>query len=124
MFVLLDRAVGLAGPVAEALDDDSWLISTRFPSPTYLAAAAAVTVVGKPWLARAWRRSADRALLVLLVTMIVAGTAGLAELLLAVTAGSLAGAAVLVAVGAPNRRPSPHGRRRRSASMPGSTSSD
>ena len=106
-FVLLDRAVGVAGPVRDALDDDSWLISTRFPSPSYLAAAAAATIVGKPWLTRAWRRSADRALLLLVLTMIVAGTSGLAELLLAVTAGSLAGAAVLVAVGAPNRRPSP-----------------
>ncbi len=52
---------GSAGPVPEALGDDSWLISTRFPSPTYLAAAAAATVVGKPWLAGAWRRAADRA---------------------------------------------------------------
>ena len=62
VFLLLDRAVGLGGPVPESLDDDSWLISTRFPSPTYLAAAAAVTVVGKPWLGRAWRRTADRGL--------------------------------------------------------------
>ena len=60
MFLLLDRAVGLGGPVPESLGDDSWLISTRFPSTTYLAAAAAVTVVGKPWLGRSWRRTADR----------------------------------------------------------------
>jgi glycosyltransferase 2 family protein len=106
-FVLIDRAVGVAGPVPEALDDDSWLISSRFPSPSYLAAVAAATIVGKPWLTRAWRRATDRALLFLLLTMIIAGTSGLAELLLAVTTGSLVGAGVLVAVGAPNRRPSP-----------------
>ena len=36
---IIDRAVDLAGPVPGALDDDSWLISTRFPSPSYVAAA-------------------------------------------------------------------------------------
>ena len=106
-FVLIDRAIGVAGPVRDALDDESWLISTRFPSPSYLAAVGAATIVGKPWLSSTWRRAANRALLFLLVTMIIAGTSGLAELLLALTTGCLAGAAVLVAVGAPNRRPSP-----------------
>lgn len=107
VFVLLDRAIGLAGSVTGALDDDSWLVSTRFPPASYLAGAAAATIVGKPWLAREWRRGADKALALLAVTLIVAGSSGLAELLLAVSAGSLAGAAVLVAFGAPNRRPSP-----------------
>ena len=107
VFLLLDRAVGLGGPVPESLGDDSWLISTRFPSTTYLAAAAAVTVVGKPWLGRSWRRTADRGLVGLVVTLLVAGTSGLAELLLAAATGGLVGAAVLVVVGAPNRRPSP-----------------
>jgi len=106
-YLLVDRAVGVAGPVPKALDDDSWLLSTRFPSPTYLAAAAASTVVGKPWLARAWRRAADRGLLLLLIALLVAGTSGLAELLLALTTGCFAGAVVLLVVGAPNRRPSP-----------------
>ena len=106
-YLLVDRAVGVAGPVPEALDDDSWLISTRFPSPSYLAAAAAATIVGHPWLARVWRRSADRALLLLLLALLVAGSSGLAELLLALTTGCLAGAVVLLVVGAPNRRPSP-----------------
>jgi glycosyltransferase 2 family protein len=107
VYVLLDRTIGLAGPVRGALDDDSWLVSSRFPSAGYLAAAASMTTVGKPWLSRAWRRAADRALLALVLTMIIAGTSGLAELLLALTAGCVAGAGVLVAVGAPNRRPSP-----------------
>ncbi len=106
-FVLLDRAIGLAGPVAQSLHDGSWLVSTRFPSPTYLAGAAAAGTVGKPWLSRAWRRATDRALVVLVLVLLIAGTTGLAELLLAVTTGSLVGAAVLTAVGAPNRRPSP-----------------
>jgi undecaprenyl-diphosphatase len=106
-FVLLEKAVGLAGPVVQSLQDDSWLVSTRFPSPAYLAGAAAAGTVGKPWLSRAWRRATDRSLVLLVLVLLVAGTSGLVELLLAVTTGSLVGAAVLIAVGAPNRRPSP-----------------
>jgi len=108
VFVLLDRAIGLPGRAPGALgDEDSWLISARFPSTAYLAAAASATIVGKPWLGRGWRRGTDRAVWLLLLTMLIAGTSGLAELLLAITTGSLAGAALLVVVGAPNRRPSP-----------------
>jgi glycosyltransferase 2 family protein len=108
LFVLLDRAIGLPGRAPGALgDEDAWLISARFPSTAYLAAAASATIVGKPWLGRGWRRSADRAVWLLLLTMLIAGTSGLAELLLAITTGSVAGAALLVVVGAPNRRPSP-----------------
>ena len=106
-FALVDQALGLPGPVPGSLDDDGWLISTRFPSPASLAALVAVSVVGKPWLSRAWRRTTDRGLLLFVLVLLVAGTSGPAELLLAVSVGSLVGAAVLVVVGAPNRRPSP-----------------
>ena len=106
-FALLDAAFGVPGSVAEALEDDFWLIPARFPSPLLLAGAAAAVAVGKPWLSRAWRRSVDRWLVVVAVAILVAGTAGLAEVLLAVAAGRLAGAAVLVVLGAPNRRPTP-----------------
>jgi undecaprenyl-diphosphatase len=106
-FILLDRAIGIPGAVAEALDDEFWLIPARFPSASVLAAAAAAGAVGKPWLAQTWRRSVDRALLVIAITILVAGSAGLAEVLLATSVGTLVGAIVLVALGAPNRRPSP-----------------
>jgi glycosyltransferase 2 family protein len=106
-FALLDAAFGVPGSVAEALEDDFWLIPARFPSPLLLAGAAAAVAVGKPWLSTAWRRSVDRWLVVVAVAVLVAGTAGLAEVLLAVAAGKLAGAAVLVVLGAPNRRPTP-----------------
>jgi undecaprenyl-diphosphatase len=106
-FVLVDLLLGVPGPVAEALDDDVWLIPARFPSPAVLAGAAAAGTVGKPWLLRAWRRTVDRGLLVLLVAILIAGTAGLAEVLLAVAVGAFVGAAVLVVLGAPNRRPTP-----------------
>jgi undecaprenyl-diphosphatase len=106
-YLLLDAAMGLEGAVPDAVDETSWLLSTRFPPVAYVAGAAAAAVVGKPWLSREWRRSADRGLILLLAILVIAGTSGLAEVLLAVTAGSLVGSALLVAFGAPNRRPSP-----------------
>ena len=63
-------------------------------------------MVGKPWLARPWRRATDLSLAALIVTMMLAGTTGVPELLLAAV-GATVGAALLVAVGSPNRRPSP-----------------
>lgn len=93
--------------IAGALSEDAWLLSTRFPSLIYVAAAVAVGAVGKPWLARGWRRAADLSIVALAVTMAVAGSAGVPELALAVAAGGFAGAVILVALGAPNRRPTP-----------------
>ena len=54
-------------------------------------AAAAVAMVGKPWLGRQWRRATDIALLVLALVMAVAGSAGVPALLLAATAGAAVG---------------------------------
>jgi undecaprenyl-diphosphatase len=107
VFALLDGLIGVPGTVASALEDDFWLIPARFPSPLLLSGAAAAVVVGKPWLSTPWRRSVDRWLVVVAVAILVAGTAGLAELLLALAAGTFAGSLVLVALGAPNRRPTP-----------------
>ena len=83
------------------------MAGTDFPSLVYVAGAVAVVTAGKPWLGRSWRRCADIGLLVLVVVLAIAGTAGVPELLLAVAVGVVAGAAVLVALGAPNRRPTP-----------------
>ena len=106
----------------------TWVASADFPSLTYVAGAAAVVTAGKPWLSRSWRRAPTSSLLVLVVVLAIAGTAGVPELLVAVAAGVMAGAAVLVAFGAPNRRPTPmvvRGRvaRRRVARRPSSCSS-
>ena len=88
-------------------DDDSWLISTRFPSPTYLAGAAAAAAVGKPWLSRSGGEPPTVALLGLVMTIVVAGTAGAAGAAPRRRHGQPRRRRVLVAVGAPNRRPSP-----------------
>jgi undecaprenyl-diphosphatase len=106
-FALLDVVLDLHPSVAGAVSSGTWIASTRFPSLAFVAGAVAATTVGKPWLARPWRRAGDVALVGLLLAMAVAGSAGVSELLLAAAAGGFAGAALLVAFGAPNRRPAP-----------------
>jgi glycosyltransferase 2 family protein len=107
LMTLLDRVLDIPGSVPEALPEDGWLTSSRFPTLVYVAGALAAATVGKPWLARGWRRVVDAAMLMLVVTMVLAGNAGVPELLLAVAVGAATGAGLLVAFGAPNRRPSP-----------------
>ena len=93
--------------VPGAVASGTWVASTRFPGPVYLAAAVAIAVAGRPWLARSWLRAVTLGLTALVLVLVIAGSGGLLELLLAVVAGGFMGAALLVAVGAPNRRPSP-----------------
>ena len=107
LMMALDAVLDMPGPVPEALPEDGWLTSTRFPTLSYVAGASAAAVVGKPWLARGWRRAVDLAGIVLIVTMAVAGNSSVPELLLALAVGGAVGAALLVGFGAPNRRPSP-----------------
>ncbi len=103
----VDAGLDLPGRLGDAVSSGTWVASTRFPSLAYLAGAAAVAMVGKPWLARSWRRAADIGLVALGLVMAVAGSAGVPELLLAVTVGAAVGTGLLVVFGAPNRRPSP-----------------
>jgi undecaprenyl-diphosphatase len=105
LLTLVDAALDLPGRVPGAISTGTWVASTRFPSLAFLAAAAAVTTVGKPWLSHQWRRAADVALVVLAAVMALAGSAGGPGLLLAIAVGAAAGCALLVAFGAPNRRP-------------------
>ena len=107
IWMLLDAAIDLPGRLPDAVTSGTWVASTRFPSLAYLAGAAAVAMVGKPWLGRSWRRATDLSLLGLALVMAVAGSAGVPAILLAAAAGAAAGAALLVVFGAPNRRPAP-----------------
>lgn len=106
-FAVLNTVLDLARPLSSLADSDSWVASPRFPSLYYVSGAAAAATVGKPWLSRSWRRTCDTSLVVLGLVMAVAGSAGVPELLLANALGVAVGAAVLIALGAPNRRPSP-----------------
>ncbi len=108
LFALLDAGLSLHRRIPDGVAGDTWVLSSRFPSLSYLAGAAAVSTLGKPWLSRPWRRSADWGVVVLAGAMAIAGTAGIPEVALAVAAGAAAGASVLVMFGAPNRRPTPN----------------
>ena len=107
VWIGLETAIELPGRLPDAVTSGTWVASTRFPSLACLASAAAVVMVGKPWLSRQWRRAADSSLLGLAIVMAVAGSAGVPALLLAASAGAGVGAALLVGFGAPNRRSAP-----------------
>ena len=107
VFALLDLAFDIGARVPDAVTGDTWIASTDFPSLTYVAGAAAIATAGTPWLSRSWRRCAVLTLLGVVAVLAIAGTAGVPELLLALATGVMAGAAVLIVVGAPNRRPAP-----------------
>ena len=107
VFALLDLAFDIGARVPDAVTGDTWIASTDFPSLTYVAGAAAIVTAGTPWLSRSWRRCAVLTLLGVVAVLAIAGTAGVPELLLALATGVMAGAAVLIVVGAPNRRPAP-----------------
>jgi uncharacterized protein (TIRG00374 family) len=83
----------------------SWLAQTTFPSTEYIAAIAAVATVASAWASRRWRRAA--AVLLVALALLRAGTSGTLalDLLFSLTAGVAAGAAILLLLGGPDRRP-------------------
>jgi hypothetical protein len=93
---LVDVSTG-AGP----LSDDA------FPTVWGVGAVAAVLTAAAPWLSRSWRRAGWTLLAGMLVTAFVNSPVSFAWIGAAVT-GWVSGAAVLVAVGAPSRRPTMH----------------
>ena len=91
--VLVDVGVDL-GPLTE----------DGFPSTAGIAAVCAVLTAAAPWLDRRWRRTGWVLIGGLTVTGFVDSPVAF-DSILAVLVGWLCGAAVLVAVGAPSRRP-------------------
>ena len=77
-----------------------------FPSMVYLAGLAAGLSVLAPWLNRRWRRAAWILLLVFLAVRLIDGLLVPVDALLILALGYAIGAAVLLAFGSPDRRPS------------------
>jgi undecaprenyl-diphosphatase len=75
-----------------------------FPTAAGIAVVAAVLTAGAPWLSRRWRRIGWALILGLMITRFLATPVSF-DSLEAGSLGWLAGAAVLVALGAPSRRP-------------------
>jgi undecaprenyl-diphosphatase len=76
-----------------------------FPSTAGMAAVVGVLTAAAPWLGRRWRRAGWALIAGLTVTGFVHSAVSF-DWILAPVVGWLSGAAVLVAVGAPTRRPS------------------
>jgi uncharacterized protein (TIRG00374 family) len=101
--VALDNAHPLSWHVAE--QTESWLAHTSFPTAAYIAALAGVVTVAGGWMSRRWRRALW--VVVVTVALLRVGTSAIVvlDLLFAVTSGIAAGAAVLLALGGPDRSP-------------------
>ena len=80
------------------------LTNTDFPSTAGIAAIVGVLTAAAPWLGRRWRRAGWALIAGLMVTGFVDSPVSF-DLILAPAVGWLSGAAVLVAAGAPTRRP-------------------
>jgi hypothetical protein len=80
------------------------LTAEGFPSTAGIAAVAGVLTAAAPWLGRRWRRAGWTLIAGLTVTAFVDSPVSF-DLILALLVGWLSGAAVLVAAGAPSRRP-------------------
>ena len=96
-----------AGRPAELLanrETEAFIAGATFPGGSWLAGAAAATVLGAPWLNAAWRRVPWLAVGLVGGTQVVAGVLLPMELVLALVIGWLVGAGFLVAFGAPDRR--------------------
>jgi uncharacterized membrane protein YbhN (UPF0104 family) len=109
LYVVLRDTFGGDTPaeLSRALAHDSWLASTHFPSPAWIAGAVAVAVAIGPWLTRPWRRAAFTTLVVIAGIRLATGTVLPMELVLAVSVGFVIASAILVAFGAPDRSPGP-----------------
>ena len=80
------------------------LTSQGFPSTAGIAAVCGVLTAAAPWLGRRWRRAGWTLIAGLIVTGFVHSPVSF-DSILALAVGWFSGAAVLVAVGAPTRRP-------------------
>ncbi|CAN5506422.1 lysylphosphatidylglycerol synthase transmembrane domain-containing protein [soil metagenome] len=97
-------ADGLPRAVAVRSTATSWVTGSAFPSGSYLAAVAAVTVVVTPMAATPWRRVMWSSVLVFALTRMVTSTATPVDLIATISLGAVVGSAVLAAIGAPRRR--------------------
>ncbi len=101
---LLDDLVDLdEGAVVISPTDLGWLTSGGFPSVVGLGVFAAALTAGAPWLSRRWRHVGWIAVIGLALVRDLTSAMSFASVQ-AVLVGWFAGAAALVAVGAPARR--------------------
>jgi uncharacterized protein (TIRG00374 family) len=88
-----------------ALERPDWLTGQPTIDSFFLTAMVAVVVLGSPWISRSWRRAGWFVVLLSVIFRTVSGVDPPTDLILALGVGLVSGSAVLLAFGAPNKRP-------------------
>jgi uncharacterized protein (TIRG00374 family) len=105
-FTAIEHLLGKVAPadLSANIARDALFGSAAFPTPAFLAGAAAVTVAIAPWLTHPWRRAAWIALTLAALLRLITGTVLPMELVLAFATGAVVAGGLLMAFGAPDRR--------------------
>ena len=82
-----------------------WVSAHPEIDSNWVASSVAVVILGSPWVSRAWRRAGWITVVLGLIFRAVAGGEVPTDLVLALGCGVVSGSAVLLAFGAPNKRP-------------------
>jgi undecaprenyl-diphosphatase len=105
LFLLVDPHVDHSELPTTDLPDEAGIFSDPgFPSAVAVAMVAAGVTAAGPWVARRWRRAGWALVLLLAATRLLVAEVSF-DTVLAVTAGWVGGAAAIVVLGAPSRRP-------------------
>ena len=106
---LIDYVVDRTDPteLTANIDRGGWIGSAAFPSAMVFAGAVAIAVTVTRWLSASWRRTTWIALGLVAVARVVSGTVLPMWLVIAFAVGATVGTGLLVAFGAPDRRPGP-----------------
>jgi undecaprenyl-diphosphatase len=103
--ILIPQVDDSAPQVADVDSSYTLVAHDRVASTVGLAMLAAVVTAAAPWVARRWRRAGWAVVVIATLTRLLGAPIEL-DTLVAVLAGWTAGAAAVVALGAPSRRPS------------------
>jgi undecaprenyl-diphosphatase len=106
---VIELVVDRTGPsdLKVNLSHGGWVASASFPSPIVIAGAVAVVVTLSRWQSTRWKRASWIALVVVAAARLITGTVLPFWLVIAFAVGATVGAGLLVALGAPDRRPGP-----------------
>jgi glycosyltransferase 2 family protein len=105
MTLLITPIVDHVAPQATEVDESYTLVATDGTLSTVgLAMVAAMVTAAAPWVSRRWRRLGWTLVIIMALTRLLGGPIEF-DTLVAVLAGWIAGAAVIVLLGAPSRRP-------------------
>lgn len=98
--------IGVPDEIAHRAGDVSVLFSADFPSPSYWAAAVAVSTALAPWMTKAWRQMSWVFLVLVALARIATATTVPLGIWPAFAIGAASGSAALLILGAPSRAPS------------------